>query len=210
MAKKKQYTVRVSYKVYEYYDVDATSEEKAIEKALEKAGDDSLNDFMQEGDGEGVVTIINGKPTEPKRDDEPEKVWVLFDESLCDYELQEANVIYASNLGIQSLQGIAFFYNLTHLDVSGNPLGGTLDLTTNTLLQNVNVSNCELNGLVLTGLTHLNTLLLSDNDTGWAAPDLSTNLALEILDCHNCDGMEGLDLSANVNLIDLDCSWNQL
>ena len=129
---------------------------------------------------------------------------------LCDYELQEANVIYASNLGIQSLQGIAFFYNLTHLDVSHNPLGGSLDLTTNTLLQNVNVSDCELNGLVLTGLTHLNTLLCSDNDTGWAAPDLSTNLALEILDCHNCDGMEGLDLSANVNLTDLDCSWNQL
>ena len=129
---------------------------------------------------------------------------------LDDYELQEANVIYASNLGIASLQGIAFFYNLTHLDVSHNPLGGSLDLTTNTLLQNVNVSDCELNGLVLTGLTHLNTLLCSDNDTGWAAPDLSTNLALEILDCHNCDGMEGLDLSANVNLIDLDCSWNQL
>jgi hypothetical protein len=129
---------------------------------------------------------------------------------LDDYELQEANVIYASNLGIASLQGIAFFYNLTHLDVSGNPLGGSLDLTTNTLLQNVNVSNCELNGLELTGLTHLNTLLLSDNDTGMAAPDLSTNLALEILDCHNCDGMEGLDLSANVNLTDLDCSWNQL
>ena len=129
---------------------------------------------------------------------------------LDDYELQEANVIYASNLGIASLQGIAFFYNLTHLDVSGNPLGGSLDLTTNTLLQNVNVSNCELNGLELTGLTHLNTLLLSDNDTGMAAPDLSTNLALEILDCHNCDGMEGLDLSANVHLTDLDCSWNQL
>ena len=129
---------------------------------------------------------------------------------LDDYELQEANVIYASNLGIQSLQGIAFFYNLTHLDVSGNPLGGSLDLTTNTLLQNVNVSNCELNGLELTGLTHLNTLLLSDNDTGMAAPDLSTNLALEVLDCHNCDGMEGLDLSANVHLTDLDCSWNQL
>ena len=129
---------------------------------------------------------------------------------LCDYELQEANVIYASNLGIQSLQGIAFFYNLTHLDVSGNPLGGTLDLTTNTQLQNVNVSDCELNGLELTGLTHLTTLLCSDNDTGMSAPDLSTNLSLEILDCHNCDGMEGLDLSANVHLTDLDCSWNQL
>ena len=129
---------------------------------------------------------------------------------LDDYELQEANVIYASDLGIASLQGIAFFSDLTHLDVSGNPLRGSLDLTTNTLLQNVNVSNCELNGLELTGLTHLNTLLCSDNDTGMSAPDLSTNLALEILDCHNCDGMEGLDLSANVHLTDLDCSWNQL
>ena len=93
MAKKKQYTVRVSYKVYDYYDVDATSEEKAIEKALEKAGDDSLNDFMQEGDGEGVVTIINGKPTEHKRDNEPEKIWVLFDESLYDYELQGRRIM---------------------------------------------------------------------------------------------------------------------
>ena len=78
---------------------------------------------------------------------------------LDDYELQEANVIYASNLGIQSLQGIAFFYNLTHLDVSHNPLGGSLDLTSNTLLQNVNVSDNQLNGLISTGLTHLKTLL---------------------------------------------------
>ena len=92
MAKKKQYTVRVSYKVYDYYEVDATSEEKAIEKALEKAGDDSLNDFMQEGEGEGVVTIVDGKPTEPKRDNEPEKVWVFTAEQAWDDEVADTIV----------------------------------------------------------------------------------------------------------------------
>lgn len=92
MAKKRQYTVRVSYKVYDYYNVDATSEEKAIEKALEKAGDDSLNDFMQEGEGEGVVTIVDGKPTEPKRDKEPEKVYVFTADQAWDGEVADTIV----------------------------------------------------------------------------------------------------------------------
>lgn len=86
MAKKKQYTVRVSYKVYDYYDVDATSEEKAIEKALDKAGDDSLNDFMQEGEGEGVVTMINGKPTEPKCKDSKLMVLCSYDSDEHEYD----------------------------------------------------------------------------------------------------------------------------
>lgn len=75
MAKKKKYTVRVAYKVYDYYDVEATSEERAIEMALEQSADDSLNDFIQEGRGEGLVTIIDGKPVEPKKP-EPQYVWV--------------------------------------------------------------------------------------------------------------------------------------
>ena len=66
MAKKKRYTVRVAYKVYDYYDVEATSEKRAIEMALEQSADDSLNDFIQDGEGEGLVTIINGKPVKPK------------------------------------------------------------------------------------------------------------------------------------------------
>jgi len=82
MAKKKKFTVRVAYKVYDYYDVEATSEERAIEKALEQSRD-SLNDFMQEGEGEGLVTIINGKPVEPKRADEME-VLVAYDDGIHD------------------------------------------------------------------------------------------------------------------------------
>lgn len=76
MAKKKKYTVRVAYKVYGYYDVEATSEERAIEQALEQSSEDSLNDFIQEGKGEGLVTIINGKPVKPKY--KADEIEVLF------------------------------------------------------------------------------------------------------------------------------------
>jgi hypothetical protein len=82
MAKKKKFTVRVAYKVYDYYDVEATSEERAIEKALEQSSEDSLNDFIQEG-GECIVTQINSKPVEPKKP-EPEKLMVL-----CSYDSDE-------------------------------------------------------------------------------------------------------------------------
>ena len=91
MAKKKKFTVRVAYKVYDYYDVEATSEERAIEQALEKAGNDSLNDFMQEGEGEGRVTIINGKPVEPKKT-EPQYVWVFTAEQAWDGEVADTIV----------------------------------------------------------------------------------------------------------------------
>lgn len=83
MAKKKKFTVRVSYKVYDYYDVEATSEKCAIEKALEQSRD-SLNDFMQEGEGEGLVTIINGKPVEPKRRADEMEVLVAYDDGIHD------------------------------------------------------------------------------------------------------------------------------
>lgn len=84
MAKKKNYMVRVAYKVCEYYEVKATNEEDAIEQALEKASEDSLNDFIQINNGEGIVTQINGKPVEPKNPD-PEKLMVL-----CSYDDEEA------------------------------------------------------------------------------------------------------------------------
>lgn len=91
MAKKKKYTVRVAYKVYDYYDVEATSEERAIEKALEESADDSLNDFIQEGRGEGLVTIIDGKPVEPKKP-EPQYVWVFTAEQAWDGETADVIV----------------------------------------------------------------------------------------------------------------------
>ena len=56
MAKNKKYTVRVSYKVYDYYTIEAKNEQEAIEQALETSATDSLNDFTQDGEGEAIVT----------------------------------------------------------------------------------------------------------------------------------------------------------
>lgn len=70
MARNKKYTVRVSYKVYDYYTIEARNEQEAIEEALEVSSEDSLNDFMQDGDGEAIVTMIGNKSVEPEQEQE--------------------------------------------------------------------------------------------------------------------------------------------
>lgn len=70
MARNKKYTVRVSYKVYDYYTIEAKNEQEAIEQALEVSSEDSLNDFMQDGDGEAIVTMIGNKSVEPEQEQE--------------------------------------------------------------------------------------------------------------------------------------------
>ncbi len=77
MAKNKKYTVRVSYKVYDYYTIEAENEQEAIEQALETSATDSLNDYTQDGDGEAIVTMIDNKPVEPEKQ-EQEAVMVLY------------------------------------------------------------------------------------------------------------------------------------
>ena len=77
MARNKKYTVRVAYKVYDYYTIEAENEQEAIEQALETSVTDSLNDFMQDGDGEAIVTMIDNKPVEPEKK-EQEAIMVLY------------------------------------------------------------------------------------------------------------------------------------
>jgi hypothetical protein len=77
MAKNKKYTVRVSYKVYDYYTIEAENEQEAIEQALETSATDSLNDYTQDGDGEAIVTMIDNKPVEPEKQ-EQETIMVLY------------------------------------------------------------------------------------------------------------------------------------
>ena len=77
MARKKKYTVRVAYKVYDYYTIEAKNEQEAIEQALETSATDSLNDFTQDGEGEAIVTMIDNKPVEPEKK-EQETIMVLY------------------------------------------------------------------------------------------------------------------------------------
>ena len=77
MARNKKYTVRVSYKVYDYYTIEAKNEQEAIEQALEVSATDSLNDFTQDGEGEAIVTMIDNKPVEPEKK-EQEAIMVLY------------------------------------------------------------------------------------------------------------------------------------
>ena len=77
MARNKKYTVRVSYKVYDYYTIEAKNEQEAIEQALETSATDSLNDFTQDGEGEAIVTMIGNKSVEPEKK-EQEAIMVLY------------------------------------------------------------------------------------------------------------------------------------
>jgi len=79
MAKKRKYTVKVKYTVYDYYTVNATSKEQAMEQALEDAQEDSLNDFMQEDEGMAVVTMVDGKSVESEKKDDEMEVLVVYD-----------------------------------------------------------------------------------------------------------------------------------
>ena len=76
MARNKKYQVRVSYKVYDYYTIEAKSEQEAIEQALEVSATDSLNNFTQDGEGEAIVTMIGNKSVEPEK--KANEIEVLF------------------------------------------------------------------------------------------------------------------------------------
>lgn len=79
MAKNKKYTVRVSYKVYDYYTIEAKNEQEAIEQALEVSATDSLNDYTQDGDGEAIVTMIGNKSVEPENKEKMVRVLCYCD-----------------------------------------------------------------------------------------------------------------------------------
>ena len=94
MAKNKKYTVRVSYKVYDYYTIEAENEQEAIEQALEVSSEDSLNDYTQDGDGEAIVTMIDNKPVEPEKKCN-DKVRVLC---FCDTEDDYKGVLLVTGI----------------------------------------------------------------------------------------------------------------
>ena len=60
-----KYKVKVSYTVWDVYEVEADNEQEAIERAEERAGSDSLNDF----NNDGAKSTVIGTCTEDGEED---------------------------------------------------------------------------------------------------------------------------------------------
>ena len=60
-----KYKVKVSYTVWNVYEVEADNEQEAIERAEERAGSDSLNEF----DNDGAESTVIGTCTEDGEED---------------------------------------------------------------------------------------------------------------------------------------------
>ena len=60
-----KYKVKVSYTVWDVYEVEADNEPEAIERAEERAGSDSLNDF----NNDGAESTVIGTCTEDEEED---------------------------------------------------------------------------------------------------------------------------------------------
>ena len=117
-------------------------------------------------------------------------IYLGFDSGPLDHYVPNGTIntetsLILSNKGITDLTGIAQFTNLVILDIRNNNLG-TIDLTSNLLLETL---KCSVNQLV--------------------SLDVSANTQLRYLDVSN-NILDNLDVSANSNLNELNCSYNQL
>ena len=127
---------------------------------------------------------------------------------------------------IESLTGIEGFINLTNLQVGKQKLSGTLDLTSNPLLESIRIGP---EGNLFTSInvsqcTNLKTLMLYDaglgSGSGSVTLDLTNNQALEYISLgrNNIDSIPGLDNLPNliscsvddINTNNLDLSGSNL
>lgn len=128
--------------------------------------------------------------------------------------VQEAEITQSITLepsAISDLNGLEAFINLHALQIEMNPLSG-LDLTSNTLLEHLECTGCQLANLNVSSNSKLRYLDCS----GGAALgnkltdlDLSLNPALEFLNCAE-NRITSLDVSKNNRLTTLDCGRNQI
>lgn len=91
-----------------------------------------------------------------------------------------------TNKGITDLTGIEWFTNLRILNCSENSSLKTLDISSNTALEELNCRSCKITNL-----------------------DISKNVALKILTCFRCN-LKKLDVSNNPLLTSLKCDENPL
>jgi len=132
-----------------------------------------------------------------------------------------AQIIIETNVGIQSIQGIEAFTNLTKLQLNHNHLPNSPDLSHNTNLTWLDLWDCGLTTLDVTKLTQLTMLGISMNDIHTI--DLSQNVALVELDAQHANaldnpntpwgvtqGLTSLDITHNVNLVRIYLDANRI
>ena len=149
------------------------------------------------------------------------------DGGITDDEISNIEKINLSYRTISSLDGIAFFTALTHLECDCNQLTSldvskntaltdlrcslnqltSLDVSKNIALEKLYCDNNQLTSLDVSNNTCLNYLKCSDNLL--TSLDVSKNTALTGLLCHN-DQLTSLDVSKNTALTSLNCINNQL
>lgn len=74
-----KYKVKVSYTVWDVYEVEADNEQEAIEIAEERAGNDSLNDF----NNDGAESTVIGTCTEDEDEEDPTLTEAEKRDTLC-------------------------------------------------------------------------------------------------------------------------------
>ena len=110
-----------------------------------------------------------------------------------------------STTAITDLTGIAFFTNLRYLNASGNQLS-SINLNSNTLLEELYLNNNLFSSLSFTGLVNLKTLSVGYNNL--TTLNTSNLPLLNNLVCRN-NPFVSLNLSANTQLKSLNCQYNQ-
>jgi hypothetical protein len=123
-----------------------------------------------------------------------------------DIDVHPITALNTVSAGITSAVGIAWMDQLTYLDCSENALTH-LDLTGNSMLQNLTCLNNNLGELDLSGCVELQQLECSFN--ALSNLTVSASADLEFVWCHD-NQLTDLDVSSNTQLVFLNCSHNSL
>ena len=105
---------------------------------------------------------------------------------------------------ISDFTGIEDFTSLTNLEAGWN-LMTTIDLSNNSLLEEVRFNNCNLITINVSGLTSLTRLQLNENQL--IGIDISTNTNLEYITVRD-NVMTSFDVSNNTKLTEINCGEN--
>lgn len=122
--------------------------------------------------------------------------------SNSEIEISEANAysgaLYLGSLSISDATGLEYFTQTTELQIQGNSLSGTLDLSQNVGLTDVSCNSNNLTSVLLGSNSNLERLDASNNNL--TQIDVSGLSALKYLSVEGNSSLASIDISNNSNL----------